>query len=353
MYNLGVFLHMFLENINMSSVLDLNKKELNSMCVYNANALVDSIHHQKFTETELKVMYWVFIQVKKEDIQLFFDEKVKKIIIQASDLAINLGYENKKSFNHLKKLVHTIQSKTMSSRIDKGFIRMVIIPTFKYEDGVITLELNHNVLPYLIELKTNYTQFYFINILKLTSSYAIKFYTLLKQYQSAGRRIITIVDLKMYFAIEENEYEMYKDFRSRVVDISIKQINACTDLFIQYREIKTSRKITAIEFIIKDKNDVEDEQIRIKYVSNAEINEALNFFIKLAEFDKTLGRKIIKYIKEKDYSYVIKAMLYTFTKTPKSPQAYLSIALQKGYGQDIAIGELEHFTYKKIDRLGI
>jgi plasmid replication initiation protein len=327
------------------------KKEPRDIVIYNANAFVDSIHHQKFTELELKVMYWIFTQIKKEDIELYHTERVKKIIIHASELATDLGYENTKSFHHLKILANTIQSKTMSSNLDKGFIRVVIVPMFKYDDGIITLELNHHVLPYLIELKSNYTQFYFNNILKLNSSYAIKLFTLLKQYQSIGNRKFTISDLRAYFAIEQEEYKLYKDFRVRVLKTAIAHINRSADIFVQFKEIKISRKVVEIEFIITNNDSQINQPMQIKQVSREEINQVTQFFLNLASFDKNLAKKIIQFAQDKGNDYVVKAMLYTYTKKPKNPQAYLSRALQNSYGQDIAIGELEHLAYKKIEQL--
>lgn len=322
--------------------------------IYTGNALIDTIHHQKFTEVELKIMYWFFTQIKKEDIALYQNRQTKQIIIPASELAQYLDFENDKSFHHLKRLADTIQSKTMTSKSDNNIFRAVIVPTFRYDDGVITLELNHHVLPHLIDLKEKYTIICFQNILKLESSYAIKLYTLLKQYQHIGSRIFTIDSLREYFGIQPNEYTRYTDLKINTIKTAILHINKHTDLFIQFKEIKTSRKITMIEFIIKLKDDLDDiSQAEIKQVPRAEINQVTQFFINLATFDKTLAKKIYKFIKVKGEDYVIKSMLYTYTKKPKNLHGYLIKSLENGYGQDIAIGELEHLTYKKFEKLSI
>lgn len=326
----------------------MKKKEL---IVYSGNALIDTVHHQKFTETELKVIYWFFTQITKDDIKLYENRQVKQIVIPASELAEELQFKNTKSFNHLKKLADTIQNKTMTSKLDNGFIKITIVTAFQYKDGLITLDLNYRVLPYLIDLKSNYTQFYLENVLKLESSYAIKLYTLLKQYQNICSRKITVQELREYFNINENEYKRYSDFKV-ILEIATKHINKSTDISIQYREIKTSRKITGIEFYITD-NDGTIQTPKINSISTLEINQVIQFFINLATFDINLTKKIIKCIKEKDNDYVIKAMLYTYTKKPKNPQAYFFTALKNGYGQNIAIGELEHLTYKKLDKFRI
>lgn len=330
----------------------MKQKEEKNLILYTGNALIDTIHHQKFTEIELKVMYWLFSQINKEDIELYNKNIIKTIVIPASELATELQFENNKSFHYLKQLAETIQSKTMTSKLDSGFTRVAIIPTFQYTNGMITLGLHPYVLPHLIDLQSKYTKFYLRNVLNLESSYAIKLYTLLKQYQSAGTREFTVEELRIYFGIQKHEYIQYGSFKLRVIKMAVSHINKSTDIFIEYIEIKKSYKVVAIKFIIVDNHDKIIPTIT-SHFSTSEINQIIQFFINLATFDINLTKKITQYLKEKNNTYVIKAMLYTYTKKPKNPQAYFFTALTKGYGQNIAIGELEHLTYKKLDKFRI
>jgi len=89
--------------------------------------------------------------------------------------------------------------------------------------------------------------------MKLRSIYSIRIYELLKQYQSIGKRTITIESLRKMLGIEPDEYKTYNNLKRKVIMVAHKEVNEKTDICFDYKEIKLSRKVNEIEFIVQKK----------------------------------------------------------------------------------------------------
>ena len=139
-------------------------------------------------------------------------------------------------------------------------IRLISKPIFKEGGSKLTVEIDRDLIPYIIDLKREFTRYQITNILRLKSSYSIRLYELLKQYESIGAREIIISDLREYLGIAEDEYLRFDNFEARVLKQAKSEINDLykdgklvrkgTDINIKYEKIKTGRRITSILFKI-------------------------------------------------------------------------------------------------------
>lgn len=72
--------------------------------------------------------------------------------------------------------------------------------------------------------------------------------------------------LHQFFSCEE-KYKLYSNFKARVLQIAIDEINAKSDIHIQEAlEIKTGRKVTSIKFCVRFNYDVDKKRNPIKYL---------------------------------------------------------------------------------------
>ena len=78
--------------------------------------------------------------------------------------------------------------------------------------------------------------------------YTIRLYELLMQWESSGVRLITLEDLRKSFNIDKKSYPAYKDFRVKVLEPSIKEIEQKTSWRIKNESVKTGQKITSLRF---------------------------------------------------------------------------------------------------------
>ena len=112
-----------------------------------------------------------------------------------------------------------------------------------------------------INIKKQFTIIRISDLMKFKSIYSIRIYELLKQYESLGYRKMELEELRLSCGIPENRLNIMSNFRMKVLEISKREINEKSDIFIDFKFIKQSRKIVSIEFFIKtninyEKNDL-------------------------------------------------------------------------------------------------
>ena len=149
---------------------------------------------------------------------------------------------------------------------------IVPIPTVKwnsYNDDVF-IRFNPDIMPYLIDLKNNFTQYALSDVMELNSKYSIILYKWLSmnfnQYEhyfhKGGRRkeqleeyanpSIKISELRQ-LTDTVNEYKKFPDFRKKTIDIPLEEINRHTHFMVTYEKIKKGRSIDSIQFHISKK----------------------------------------------------------------------------------------------------
>ena len=116
--------------------------------------------------------------------------------------------------------------------------------------ATIKIRLSDVVIPYVTNLESHFTSYRLKAVAGMGSAYAIRLYELLIQYQSIGRRCLSLVDLRRYLDAQEKSYDRVDNFKRKVIDIAVKQINECSDLSVEYQQIKQGRAVVALEFII-------------------------------------------------------------------------------------------------------
>ena len=118
--------------------------------------------------------------------------------------------------------------------------------------GVIGIRFSKDILPFLSNLSTEFTKYLASDLIGVTSTYAIRLYELLVQYQSIGKREISVVDLRWMFELQ-NKYPVWADLKRWVIDQAVKEINEFSPLSVTYETKKTGRKITSINLRFKQK----------------------------------------------------------------------------------------------------
>ena len=163
---------------------------------------------------------------------------------------------------------------------DKGYemTSIVPIPTVKwnsYNDDVM-IQFNQFIMPYLIDLKAEFTQYKISELKELNSKYSIILYRWLSmnynQYEhysyKGGRReeqveayrnpLITVKELRE-ITDTVSLYQTFKDFDSYVLKNSLKEINAYTSFNVTYEKVKKGRSIDSIVFHIAKKPVAKNE----------------------------------------------------------------------------------------------
>lgn len=120
--------------------------------------------------------------------------------------------------------------------------------------GYIKFQLADDVFSMIGQLKDCFTRYRLSKTAQLTSVYAIRLYEMMIQWQST--KVVPVIELNTLrerLAIEEHEYPRVYDFKNRVLDPAIKQINKYTDITVSYEQHKQGRIISGFSFKFKQK----------------------------------------------------------------------------------------------------
>ena len=301
----------------------MNDKKVDKLVVKH-NKLIE--FKGRMTVSELKLFSLIIADVR---------ENQEGIIEQYNiDISILKDATNHKAFyNYLKEVAFKLEDRSIEvERLnDKGKktsfkMRLIYRPEITEDSKQLKLFIDKELIGYILDLKREFTRYQITNILKLNSSYSVRVYELLKQYENIGKREIDIQVLREYLGIELTEYERFYDFEKRVLRQAIQEINEHTDILIDYEKIKTGRRITSILFKIESKkseqeiftNDIPELKIKMGLGAENFSNKQIIDIYSLA-VEKTQGnidvyeyvRMNYLHIKDKarnKYSYLIKAI---------------------------------------------
>lgn len=104
--------------------------------------------------------------------------------------------------------------------------------------------------------------------LPLSAKKHMRLYDFFYQFKNKEIVTISIENLKTYLGMDQTDYPQYKIFNRDVIKKGVDEINAKTDLLIEYEPIKRGNKVVQLKFVIKENPNCEplsfainDEQI--------------------------------------------------------------------------------------------
>jgi len=249
--------------------------ELAKRKVVEHNSLITSI--AKMDKTPLKMFELAVSLIDTEN-----PPKDQTVYLSKQELFAFFNVDDSNKHSRFKEAIEKMQKQAffkIKKAKEKGyeFESIVPIPYVKWADyhDEVTIRFSPEIMPYLINLKTNFTQHALSEISELNSKYAIILYRWLSmnynQYEhysvKGGRReeqvesyrnpIITIRELRDT-TDTVSEYKKFTDFERRVLKDPIKEITNHTSFNVTYEKVKKGRSIESIVFHIT-KNQVADD----------------------------------------------------------------------------------------------
>lgn len=106
----------------------------------------------------------------------------------------------------------------------------------------------------ITKLEEQFTEYYLKMTANFDSQYSYRLFELVKQWNLNKVKEIPDFDLstlREQFGLEKHEYERLDNFKKKVLDKAVKEINDHTDINISYSQIKSGRVITGFKFNVK------------------------------------------------------------------------------------------------------
>lgn len=258
--------------------------------VVKDNALINASYNLEVTEQRLILL--AIIHARETGNGISSDSKLE---IHASDYAKRFGVSNDGAYKALKNAVLNLFDRQFSFReVDKkgniGTVKSRWVSRIKYIDDSATLEVTFapDVVPLITRLEMHFTSYQLKQVSHLTSKYAIRLYELLIAWREVGKvPKINLADFREKIGLDDDEYPAMSDFKKRVLEPSIKQINLHTDITVTYEQHKVGRSISGFSFKFKQK-----KQSKIENNLNQKRDpNTPDFFIKLTDSQRHLFAK--------------------------------------------------------------
>jgi plasmid replication initiation protein len=235
--------------------------------IKKSNQLIEARYN--FSVWEMRFFLSVIAQIHRDD----DDFKVYRVWFR--DIVKTFGLnKNHNSYDLLRDGANKLMDKSFYVRYeDNGnqresryhILRKIDYSTLGKEEGrvesqeFIDITIEQEMKPFLLQLQRNFTTYDLRNIVKL-GVYPIRIYELLKQYETFGKRTLGYEELKTMLELEH--YSAFGTFYQRIITPAVEEINKNTDLFVyEVDKIKEGKKVVALEFLFRRKNEVELETI--------------------------------------------------------------------------------------------
>lgn len=133
------------------------------------------------------------------------------------------------------------------------------VSEIRYIDDEATVKLIFApaIVPLITRLEEQFTKYELQQISNLSSAYAVRLYELLIAWRSTGQTpIIELAEFRQKIGVLDDEYTRMGNFKDRVLNLAITQINEHTDINVQCQQHKKGRNISGFSFNFKLKKVV-------------------------------------------------------------------------------------------------
>ena len=259
-----------------------NKYELSEMAndlVVKSNRLNMAI--QNLTLPELRIIQLAIVDARETGNGLSTDTPLR---INAMRYAEAFETTRQNAYNRMKEAEETLFNRRFTFLDSEGkTVKSRWIQRVRYldDEGAIELAFTLDVVKAITRLdgaEEFFTQYLLSQTSNLNSVYSVRLYELLIQWKTAVKTPVFELSLfRGQMGLNDGEYKAMNDFKKRVLDLAVKEINEKTDLTVSYTQEKKGRLIHGFKFTVKQKEKTKKE------VKTDRDNNTLDMFYKMTD----------------------------------------------------------------------
>lgn len=241
-----------------------------------SNKIIESKYN--LTLEEQNILYITASQISKDD------DEFQEYRIKIKDLEIIESSVKKHS--QIKHVAEKMMSRTITvfdKDNPKDFIVYNLFEKIRYisKEASLVTKFHKELHPFFLKLKKEFTKANLAHLVSFKSKYTGRLYLDMKKEYDKQKKFkktisieIGVNDLLIRYEMPQSYYDYYSKFKNSFLLKVVFEINNKTDMYIQYEEIKTGRKITSIKFSISEKEKSYEQQ-----VNNIQDSNTLSDFI--------------------------------------------------------------------------
>ena len=233
--------------------------------VVKDNALIEASH--KLSEAEQRLILLAILKGREfcDSIEQLTD---KELIIHASDYVDAFDVDKTTAYRMLKQAVLGLFEakwgyKYINSKgnVAVRYERFTQSAEYVENEATVKFMFANAIIPMLVELERNFTSYEIEQVANLQSRYAMRLFECLIRFKASKLLNITLDELRFRFGLLDTEYKAMGDFKKRVLDMAVKDINDNTDITVSYDQHKQGRTITGFTFKFKQKAKVKTAKV--------------------------------------------------------------------------------------------
>lgn len=216
--------------------------------VVSHNDLITKANHD-LTARELKIMDFVISKIKPDDHNF---NLVETSLYEMGQL---FGYARSgKNYSDLAKAIGTLRKKEVLilDEQDRTITQTGWVESAKYhENGQVEIRLSRDLAPYLLQLKSDYTQYLLFDTVQLDSKYSIRLYKLMREAdKDKGKSCPTLQATPEELAKMMGAPKSYTfgQFNQKVLTPAMDEINLkIDDMDLRMNKGTRGRKVVLVE----------------------------------------------------------------------------------------------------------
>lgn len=324
--------------------------------VVKDNAFVEASYNLDLVANRLFLLAVVVARSQSDDIQQVLQRTIK---VSAGEYIKRFGVKKSAAYTNLKKAVNDLFcAEFRYSMLDKNgdlveyksrFVQKI---GYSKSAGYVEVVFANEVVPLIIGLQKNFTQYEIQQISGLQSKYSVRLYELVIGKVRLGKILkISLNDLRNSLGVLLDEYSRMYDFKKYVLDLSVDEINKNTNIVLSYEQEKEGRTIVGFVFSFKFKEGAEVVNIEFNEVKNDESILAIPYnaddecfadcVVKLLKKEKKAYKE--QYSDEQIRAIIARANEYADELTEKGKRVAYGAIYRKAFEEDWG----KEFMFKK------
>ena len=259
---------------------------------------------QNLSLPEIRIVQLAIVDARETNTGLSTDKPLR---IDALRYAEMFGTTRQNGYKRMKEAEETLFNRRFSYIDDEGkIIKSRWIQQVRYLDDEGAIELVFTLAVVNGISRINGAEDFFTSYLleqtaNMDSIYSVRLYELLVQWKTAKQTpMFELEKFRDQLGVDVSEYKAMCDFKKRVLQVAINEINEKSDIKISYEQVKKGRSIAGFKFKVLEKGkpkNAKQEDVRDGNTADMFTIEGLN--------DKQLGRIVRNPSFIADYNHLV------------------------------------------------
>jgi hypothetical protein len=208
---------------------------------------------------EKRIFYYIIKEVRSKyntGQRDLFDDLI--LNIKVSDLCKEVNQEDNKK--ETRKSLEKFRSRnfTYTNEVDDDWLTCGFINYAHIKKGIAEIQVSHKLMPFLVELSSQYTTYSLHVAMSLKSKWSQRMYELCQKWQGTDGFRMSVDDLRKSFILEE-KYNRYALLNERVLQVAKRELKELYDLgqcdvYFEFTEERVGRSVEMLRFKLFRKN---------------------------------------------------------------------------------------------------